>query len=125
MTKKILIVDDEDNVREVTNTSLQIMGGWDTVTASSGAEALTLAAHERPDAILLDVMMPEMDGPTTFQALQANPETREIPVILLTAKIQASDRARFATLGVAGVVSKPFDPMVLHTTIAELLGWST
>ena len=121
---KILLVDDEDSVREVAQTSLEIMAGWDVVAVSSGKEALEKAASEQPDAILLDVMMPEMDGPTTYKQLQLNPQTSGIPVVLLTAKVQSADRERFAELGVAGVISKPFDPAILHERVAELLGWS-
>jgi CheY-like chemotaxis protein len=82
-----------------------------------------LAANQRPDAILLDVMMPDMDGPTTFQALQAVPETCAIPVILLTAKVQAADLRRFDQLGVAATIAKPFDPLTLPSQVATALGW--
>lgn len=124
MTKTILVIDDEDNVREVTSMSLELMGGWHTLTASSGAEGIEIAKREKPDAILLDVMMPGMDGPTTFRALQQDEATCAIPVLLLTAKVQAADRARFADLGVAGVISKPFDPAVLPIDVSTALGWS-
>ena len=123
MSRRILVVDDEDNVREVTKMSLEVMGGWETYAASSGAEGITVAEREKPDAILLDVMMPGMDGPTTFQKLQEKESTRGIPVILLTAKVQSADRARFSELGVTGVLTKPFDPATLHEQVAKLLGW--
>lgn len=122
-TRRVLLVDDEDDIREVAQLSLEMVAGWEVLTASSGAEALSRAAAEQPDAILLDVMMPAMDGPSTFRALQAHPETRSIPVVLLTAKVQLSDRKRFDDLGVAGVLSKPFDPMTLAGEVAALLGW--
>lgn len=121
--RTILIIDDEDDIREVAQVSLELVGGLRVIAASSGAEGLARAAAERPDAILLDVMMPEMDGPTTVQRLRAEAATRDIPVILLTAKVQASDRQRFDALGVAGVLAKPFDPMALAGQIAKLLGW--
>jgi CheY-like chemotaxis protein len=124
MAKKILIVDDEDDIREVAGFSLEMVGGWTVITARSGAEALERAAAERPDAILLDVMMPDMDGPTTFQRLQAVEQTRSIPVILLTAKVQSSDRKGFADLGVSGVIPKPFDPMTLPDQVAAVLAWA-
>ncbi|MGA8530214.1 MAG: response regulator, partial [Acidobacteriaceae bacterium] len=73
--------------------------------------------------ILLDVMMPGMDGPTTFRELRAIPETSGIPVILLTAKVQAADQKRFSDLGVASVMFKPFDPLILARDIAQVLGW--
>ena len=123
--RRILIVDDEDAIREIASISMSAVGGCDVVTASSGLEALDRVATDSPDAILLDVMMPELDGPGTVARLQADPRTSDIGVVLLTAKVQASDRARFAELpGVAGVISKPFDPMQLPEQVAELLGWS-
>jgi CheY-like chemotaxis protein len=123
MSRKILLVDDEDDIREVAQMSLEMTAGWEVVTASSGADGLRMAAAERPDAILLDVMMPGMDGPATARALRAAPETADIPVILLTAKVQAADRRRFDDLGVAGILAKPFDPMSLADEVREVLGW--
>ncbi len=122
--KRILIVDDEEDIREVAELTLEAVGGWEVSTASSGNEGLLLAAAEQPDAILLDVMMPEMDGIATFQKLQANPVTQKIPVILLTAKVQSAERRQFAELGVTGIIAKPFDPMTLTNQVAEALGWS-
>lgn len=118
------MVDDEDHIREIAATSLEVVGGWEVITASSGREALSKAELERPDAILLDVMMPEMDGPSVFARLRGNDATRAIPVVLLTAKVQPTERARFAELGVDGVLAKPFDPMTLHREVAAALGWS-
>ncbi|HWK89715.1 MAG TPA: response regulator, partial [Longimicrobium sp.] len=103
--------------------SLEMTAGWDVAVARSGPEAVAMAAAERPDAILMDVMMPEMDGPTAVRALRADPATADIPVVLLTAKTQAADRRRFEELGVAGVLSKPFDPMELAGQVARALGW--
>ncbi len=122
-SKRILVIDDEDHIREVTQMSLETMGGWDVTTASSGVEGIASAAVERPDAILLDVMMPDMDGPTTFQRLRSDPTTRDIPVVLLTAKVQPADRHRFEALGVNGILTKPFDPLSLADEIAGTLGW--
>lgn len=122
--KKILVVDDEDHIREIAATSLEVIGGWQVITARGGSEALSRAERERPDAILLDVMMPDMDGPSVFKALRANEVTRTIPVILLTAKVQPNERARFTDLGVDGVLAKPFDPMTLHQEVAAALGWT-
>jgi CheY-like chemotaxis protein len=123
MSRKVLIVDDEDDIREVAQLSLEMVRGWEVITAGSGVEALERAAATSPDAILLDVMMPEMDGPTVVGRLQADPATAAIPVVLLTAKLQASDQRRFADLGVAGVLAKPFDPMRLADDVAAILGW--
>ena len=122
--KRILVVDDEDDIREIAQVSLEVVGGWEVITAGSAAEGLEKAVSAAPDAILLDVMMPEMDGPTLFGHLLANDATRHIPVILLTARVQASDRRRFAALGVAGVIAKPFDPMTLPAQVAQTLGWA-
>ena len=104
---RILIIDDEDDIREVAALSLETVAGWEVMVASSGAQGLARAATYQPDAILLDVMMPGMDGPATFRELQKNPSTAHIPVMLLTAKVQATDRSRFADLG-------EFDIIALH-----------
>ena len=121
-TKRILIVDDEDDIREVAALSLEAVAGYES-SARSGAAGITIAAAEQPDAILLDVMMPDMDGPTTFQRLQAQSATAHIPVVFLTAKVQPSERARFTSLGVSAVLSKPFDPLTLASELADALGW--
>ena len=121
--RKILIIDDEEDIRTVTALTLETVAEWDVVIATNGQEGIQRARQEHPDAILLDVMMPEMDGPTTFRNLQAIAETRQIPVLLLTAKVQAVDQQRFADLGVAGVLFKPFDPLTLANQIAGVLGW--
>jgi len=121
---RILIIDDEEDIREVAALSLETVAGWDVVMASSGAQGLARALEFQPDAILLDVMMPGMDGPSTFLELRKNPATAGIPVLLLTAKVQASDQRRFADLGVDAVLFKPFDPMTLSTQIANVLGWN-
>ena len=123
-TKRILVIDDEDDIREVAQLCLETVGGWEVITAASGSEGLALAASQTPDAILLDVMMPDMDGPTTFKKLQADRSTENIPVILLTAKVQASEQRRFAELGVKAVFVKPFDPMTLADQLAQTLNWS-
>jgi CheY-like chemotaxis protein len=123
MTRRILIIDDEDDIREVAGLSLETVAGWEVVLADSGAQGLARAAEHQPDAILLDVMMPGMDGPTTFRELRKNPITSHIPVILLTAKVQSSDQKRFADLGVEAVLFKPFDPLTLSDQISTELGW--
>jgi two-component system, OmpR family, alkaline phosphatase synthesis response regulator PhoP len=123
IAKRILIIDDEEDIREVAQLTLEAVGGWQVFTAESGLKGLQLAEAEKPDAIVLDVMMPEMDGIATFQKLQANPATQNIPVILMTAKVQSSEQRRFAELGVTGLIAKPFDPMTLTDQLAEALGW--
>jgi CheY-like chemotaxis protein len=124
LMRKILIIDDEDDIREVAALSLEATAGWKILTASSGAEGMAIAAIERPDAILMDVMMPEVDGPTTFGKMQQHPIIVDIPVLLLTAKVQGVDQRRFANLGVAAVLFKPFDPLTLAQQISEALGWA-
>lgn len=124
-SKRILIIDDEFDIRAVVELTLKAVGGWEVISAVSGKEGLARAIDMLPDVILLDVMMPEMDGIETFQALQANPATRSIPVILMTAKVQAVEQRRFAELGAAGIIAKPFKAMNLPGQIAKILGWST
>lgn len=123
--RRILLVDDDQGIREVARTVLELVGGYDVETAASGLEGLEKARTSPPDAIVLDVMMPGLDGPATFALLQEQPETCDVPVILLTAKTQAADRSRFASLGIAGMLAKPFDPMALCGQIAGILGWES
>jgi len=124
MAHRILIIDDEEDIREVAALSLETVAGWEVMMASSGAQGLARAIDYQPEAILLDVMMPGMDGPTPFLELRKNPATAHIPVLLLTAKVQSSDQRRFADLGVNAVLFKPFDPLTLSTQIAGVLGWN-
>ena len=123
--RRILIIDDEEDIREVAALSLEATAGWEIVTACNGADGLRAAANSRPfpDAILMDVMMPDMDGPTTFRLMQQNPDLAGIPVLLLTAMVQGVDQRRFADLGVAAVLFKPFNPLTLAEQICEKLGW--
>ena len=125
--RRILIIDDEDDIREVAALSLEAIAGWEILTARSGAEGIAIAvnapADAKPDAILMDVMMPEVDGPTTFGLMKQNPAIAGIPVLLLTAKVQGVDQRRFANLGVSAVLFKPFDPLTLAQQISEALGW--
>jgi len=120
--RRVLLIDDEDDIREVAQLSLEVVGRWEVLTASSGAEGIERAAAHQPDAILLDVMMPDMDGPTTFKGLRANPATCDIPVVLLTAKIFDSTTDRNGLEGIT-VIGKPFDPLRLPAQIASALGW--
>ena len=122
--RRVLIIDDDPSIREVAKMSLELVAGWDVATAPSGADGIQAARDEPPDGILLDVMMPELDGPGTLARLRADDEVGTTPVIFLTAKVQAAERTRFAELDVAGLIAKPFDPMTLSAQIAELFGWS-
>ncbi|WNZ62157.1 response regulator [Myxococcus sp. MxC21-1] len=117
--RKAMLVDDEDDIRTIGNLSLSRVGGWQTVLAASGAEALEKARTEKPDLILLDVMMPGMDGPTTFGRLRAEASTAHTPIIFMTAKIQKQEVARYLELGALGVIGKPFDPMTLPQEIRK------
>ncbi len=121
MNRRILIIDDEPDIREATQVCLELARGWEVLTASSSAEGIAKALAEQPDAVLLDVMMPDMDGLDTFRQMQAAPETRHIPVILLTAKAQPADQRRYLQLEIAAVITKPYDPMTLADQIAEIL----
>lgn len=120
----VLIVDDEDDIREIAHASLEMIGGWKVLTASGGEEGVARAAEHRPDVILLDVMMPGVDGPATLAMLRDDPATAAIPVVFLTAKVQAADRRRLADMGAQGVIAKPFDPMTLASQVSATLDWS-
>jgi CheY-like chemotaxis protein len=122
--RRILVVDDEDDVREVTSMSLELVEGWQVRSCSCGEEAIRAAAEELPDAIVLDVMMPGLDGPGTLEVLRRDARTRAIPVIFLTAKAQPAEKYRLSELSVRGVIAKPFDPLTLPNEIAELLCWN-
>ncbi len=122
--RRILIIDDEDDIREVASLSLEATAGWKILTANSGAQGIQIAVDEQPDAILMDVMMPGVDGPTTFREMQQLPSISHIPVLLLTAKVQGVDKRRFADLGVTAVLFKPFDPLTLANQITEALQWN-
>lgn len=119
---KILVIDDEEDIRAVCRMSLERLGGWTVLLAESGERGLELAESEKPDAILLDVMMPGMDGPATIERLKASEATREIPVLFLTAKLQPADREPYLALGAEDVIAKPFDPMKLSEEIDSVLG---
>jgi CheY-like chemotaxis protein len=118
--RSILVVDDEPDIQTVAEMSLRAVGGWDVSLASSGAEALALAASLQPDLVLLDVMMPGLDGTTTLRMLRERPATAHIPVILMTAKVQRHEVARYLESGAAAVIPKPFDPMELPHLIRAL-----
>ncbi|PMB46648.1 two-component system response regulator [Fischerella thermalis CCMEE 5330] len=124
MIKRVLIVDDEKDIRRVLQVSLEKFAGWKAFLAESGEEGLLKAKTEQPlDAILLDVSMPDMDGFQVYARLCSDVATQSIPVILLTAKVLPSDRQRFAKMGVAGVITKPFDPMTVWNQVNTILGW--
>ncbi|MEM6434497.1 MAG: response regulator [Cyanobacteria bacterium P01_D01_bin.115] len=123
-TKCVLVIDDEESIQKVVRLSLKMEASWQTITVSSGLEGVRQATLCQPDAILLDVMMPEVDGIATFKRLHDNPKTQSIPVILLTAKTRTSEKRLFQKIGVAGVITKPFNPLTLASQVAKLLDWS-
>ncbi|WOD40186.1 response regulator [Nodosilinea sp. E11] len=121
--KRILIIDDEADVREIAKVSLEITKNWDVATAASGEEGVTLASTYHPDAILLDVMMPKVDGLATLVKLNENINTCKIPVILLTATIRLATQPAYVEAGAKAVLIKPFDPALLGGQIESVLGW--
>ena len=123
MKRRILVVDDDDAARQAAVHSLQTMTGWDVAEAYCGAQAIESAKQHQPDAILLDVMMPAMDGPAMLGKLRATRATSHIPIVLLTAKVQAIHDGSLSHLPVAAILSKPFDPLRLASQVADALGW--
>jgi two-component system alkaline phosphatase synthesis response regulator PhoP len=123
MTKSLLLIDDDDDIREIAQLSIEVGTDWRVLSAASGAEGIEIARTEKPDAILLDVMMPMMDGPATLEQLRNDDETRDIPVVFLTAKARPAERDRLAGLSVSGVLAKPFDPLLLADQLRAALGW--
>ena len=119
--RKVLLVEDEDDIRKVAQISLQFRGGWEVSLAADGEECLERAVSDRPDLILLDCMMPRMDGYETCRRLKGDPTLREIPVIFLTAKSQESEVRKGLALGAIGYLIKPFNPMSLAAEIREIL----
>lgn len=118
--KRILYVEDEASIRTIAVTVLEAVGGFTVIACASGKEALAAAPGANADLILLDVMMPEMDGPATLQALREIPQTAHTPVIFMTAKVQASEIQHYKSLGAVEVIAKPFDPMTLSAQIGDI-----
>ncbi len=118
--KKVLFVDDDEGIRRVAQITLTRIGKLEVLLAKNGAEALEMLKSEHPDLILLDVMMPGMDGPAVLAKLKQNPETAGIPVIFLTAKIQKHEVEAYSKLGACGVISKPFEPIELAEQVRQL-----
>jgi DNA-binding response OmpR family regulator len=125
MAKHILIVDDEQDIRAIVRISLEKFAGWRTILAATAEEALEKARSQLPDAILLDITMPDTDGFQVWDKLQSDPLTKSIPVILLTAKTSSLDKKRFSDMGVAGVITKPFNPIIIWKQVREILAWDS
>ena len=118
--QRVLYVEDEPDIRTVARLALEMVGGMQVKICSSGEEALLEAVAFAPDMILLDVMMPGMDGPTTLLNLRKLPELKKVPIAFMTAKVQAAEVAQYRALGAKGVIPKPFDPMTLATQVRAL-----
>jgi CheY-like chemotaxis protein len=116
-----LVVDDDEDIREVARLSLELVGGWVVSVADCGSEAISQALALTPDVILLDVMMPGLDGVATLRALSEDPRTCAIPVIFLTAKAQVGERRRLEEAGARGLIAKPFDPLTLAHDVETIL----
>jgi CheY-like chemotaxis protein len=123
VTHRIMVVDDDDDVRRLAAMALARVGGYEVTSVPSGAECLAALADGLPDAIVLDVMMPGMDGPTTLHALQDHPTARDVPVVFLTAGVVDTDMDRLRAMPVAGILNKPFDPLQLSAQLAQILRW--
>lgn len=121
MAIRALVVDDEEDMRVVATVFLEMDGEFEVTTVSGGQEALAAALVHTPDVILLDYMMPDMNGPQTFEALRANPRTSGVPVIFLTAKFDADTKNHLKASGARGVIQKPFNPDTLSAEILNIL----
>jgi two-component system, OmpR family, response regulator len=120
--KRIMCVDDETDILEVAKMCLETVAGFEVVCCSSGTEMLTVLQEEKPDLIMLDVMMPGMDGPATLSAVRQKPQLNHVPIILLTARVQPAEIEQYLKMGAAGVICKPFDPMTISSQITEIYG---
>src|SRR4029079_5831119 len=118
--KRILMIEDEPDIQAVAKLALEALGGFQVRVCSTGREGVQAAAAFAPDLILLDVMMPGMDGPSTLRALRTLPQTVATPVVFMTAKVQAQEVAEYRAMGVLDVIAKPFDPMTLAETILAI-----
>ncbi|GGD54273.1 response regulator [Croceicoccus pelagius] len=118
---KVLYVDDEADIREIACLSLELDPSLEVRACASGAEGIAVATAWQPDLILLDVMMPGMDGPSTLSHLRDAPETASIPVVFITARVQPGESDNYIALGAVGVLAKPFDPMTLAEQVTAFL----
>lgn len=121
LPKRVLLIDDDDDIREIPALAFEGAGDFDVATAAHGREGVDEALRHRPDVVPLDVMMPGLDGPSTLALLRSHEATREVPVIFLTAKVQATDKRTLLALGAHGIIAKPFDPMLLPDHVLEIL----
>jgi two-component system OmpR family response regulator len=118
--KHILCIDDEEDILQVTRLALETLGGFKVSVCRGSSTALAQVKSLKPDLILLDVMMPGMDGPSTLKMIHADPEVADIPVVFMTAKVQPAEVDHYLTIGASGVIGKPFDPMALPKQVETL-----
>lgn len=119
--RKVLLVDDDPCIRRIAQFSLERVGRWEVVTAGNGREGTAAANSEQPDLILLDVRLPDIDGPSMLKTLRHDARTNHIPVVLMTARVQQCELEEYKKLDVSGVISKPFDPLTLPSQIQKLV----
>lgn len=119
---RVLLVDDEPDIQLIGQTTLELIGGYEVLLAGTGEEALAIAAENAVDAVLLDYMLPDMDGPAVFKALRLLPRHGATPVIFVTGKSRPEEVARLTAMGAAGVIGKPFDPLTLCADVVRLAG---
>lgn len=122
-SRRVLLIDDEPDIRDVAQLTLDITMGWQMSVACNGCEGVALARHHELDLILLDIMMPGMDGFATLLELRADPATRDIPVVFLSAKASHELDGRVRTAGAVGLISKPFNPLTLGSEVCAMMGW--
>jgi len=120
---KILLIDDEPDIRRIGAAALSKLGGFEVLEAHGGEVGIQQALRDVPDAILLDMMMPGMDGLQTLRAIQADAVLREIPVAFMTARVQSDEVSQYLDAGARGVIPKPFNPLTLASTVKEIFGW--
>jgi two-component system OmpR family response regulator len=118
--RRILMVEDEPDIQMVARVALEVVGGLDVEICASGAEALERIPEIRPDLVLMDVMMPGLDGPSTLRKLRGSPDTAAYPVIFMTAKVQPHEVSKYKEIGALGVIPKPFDPMRLALLVKSI-----
>ena len=116
----VLYAVDEEDILEVASLALEIVGGLSVTTCADGFQAIEAAHRSRPDLVMLDVMMPRMDGPTTMSKIRADPDLADVPVILLTARVRGPEVEEYLALGADAVISKPFDPMTLAEQVRAI-----
>ena len=116
----ILVVEDERDIRKIVRISLEEIGGFNVETCCSGMEALEKLQQQKPDLVVMDVMMPNLDGPATLDKIRQIPSLEDLPIIFITAKVQPHEVKTYLALGILGVISKPFNPLKLPDQIRQL-----